>query len=169
MWKDLATATTASMKLLASLLSGASLALAASRTSPPSGCLHVAKSGGSYTTVQSAIDDLSTTSTDDQCVFIDQGTYTEQVFIDTRAAQLTIYGYTADTTSYANNKAIITYNSPASTAGSNDASGTLRVHAANVKVYVSDVVLLLLHVDADPKLGYSAHARFVPRIVGDQL
>lgn len=128
------------MKLLASLLGGASLALAASRTRPPSGCLHVAKSGGLYTTVQSAIDSLSTTSTADQCVFIDQGTYTEQVYITSRAAKLTVYGYTADTTSYAKNKAIITYNLPASTAGSNDASGTLRVHAANVKVYNVNVV-----------------------------
>lgn len=125
------------MKLLASLLGSASLALAVSRTSPPSGCLHVAKSGGSYSTVQSAVNSLSTTSTADQCIFINQGTYTEQVYIASRAAKLTIYGYTTDSTSYANNKAIITYNSPASTAGSNDASGTLRVHAANVKVYVS--------------------------------
>ncbi|KAI1826457.1 carbohydrate esterase family 8 protein [Xylaria intraflava] len=123
------------MKVLALLLGSASVALAASRTSPPSGCLHVAKSGGSYTTVQSAVDSLSTSSSDDQCIFIDQGTYTEQVYIDSRAAKLTIYGYTTDTTSYASNKAVITYNLPASTAGSNDASGTLRVHADNVKVY----------------------------------
>ncbi|KAI1423086.1 carbohydrate esterase family 8 protein [Xylaria sp. FL1777] len=128
------------MKVLALLLNSASLALAASRTSPPSGCLHVAKSGGSYTTVQSAIDSLSTTSTAAQCVFINQGTFTEQVYIPARSAQLTIYGYTTDTTSYANNKAIITYNLPASTAGSNDASGTLRVHADNVKVYNVNVV-----------------------------
>ncbi|KAJ2982278.1 hypothetical protein NUW58_g6480 [Xylaria curta] len=114
----------------------ASLVLAVSRTTPPSGCLHVAKTGGSYSTVQSAINSLSTTSTADQCVFINQGTYMEQVYIPSRAAKLTIYGYTADSTSYANNKATITYNLPASTAGSNDLSGTLRVHAANVKVYV---------------------------------
>ncbi|KAH8164885.1 hypothetical protein CIB48_g3365 [Xylaria polymorpha] len=123
------------MKVVALLLSSASLGLAVSRTSPPSGCVHVAKSGGSYTTVQSALNSLSTTSTADQCIFINQGTYTEQVYIPSRAAKLTIYGYTSDSTSYANNKAIITYNLPASTAGSNDASGTLRVHAANVKVY----------------------------------
>jgi pectinesterase len=132
------------MKVLALLLGSASLALAVSRTSPPSGCLHVAKSGGTYTTVQSAINALSTSSTADQCVFINQGTYTEQVYIAARAAKLTIYGYTADSTSYDGNKAIITYNSPASTAGSNDASGTLRVWAANVKVYVSRVEPLLL-------------------------
>jgi len=125
------------MKFFGLLLSGASAVLAASRTSPPSGCVHVAKSGGSYTTVQAAINSLSTSSTADQCIFINQGTYNEQVYIASRAAKLTIYGYTTDTTSYSSNKAIITYNLPASTAGSNDASGTLRVHAANVKVYVS--------------------------------
>lgn len=127
------------MKWFNSLLlsSASTLVLAASRTSPPSGCLHVAKSGGTYTTVQAAINALSTTSTADQCVFINQGTYTEQVYIPSRSAKLTVYGYTTDTTSYSGNKAIITFSSPASTAGSNDKSGTLRVHANNVKVYVS--------------------------------
>ncbi|KAI0872345.1 carbohydrate esterase family 8 protein [Hypoxylon argillaceum] len=128
------------MKLLAWLLSSASLVLAVSRTSPPSGCLHVAKSGGTYTTVQAAINALSTTSTANQCVFVNQGTYTEQVYIAARAAKLTIYGYTTDSTSYANNKAILTYGASAATAGSNDASGTLRVWAANVKVYNLNVV-----------------------------
>ncbi|KAI8629231.1 carbohydrate esterase family 8 protein [Xylariaceae sp. FL1651] len=128
------------MKILALLLGSASLALAVSRTSPPSGCLHVAKSGGTYSSVQAAINALSTTSTAAQCVFINQGTFTEQVLIPARSAQLTIYGYTTDSTSYANNKAILTYNLPASTAGSNDASGTLRVHAANVKVYNVNIV-----------------------------
>ncbi|KAI0165531.1 carbohydrate esterase family 8 protein [Xylariaceae sp. FL1272] len=128
------------MKISALLLGGASTALAVSRTSPPSGCLHVAKSGGTYTTVQAAIDALSTSSTDAQCVFVNAGTYTEQVYIADRAAQLTIYGYTTDSTSYNDNGATITYNSPASTAGSNDASGTLRVWADNVKVYNLNIV-----------------------------
>ncbi|KAI0508552.1 carbohydrate esterase family 8 protein [Xylaria bambusicola] len=128
------------MKFIASLLGSASLVLAASRTSPPPGCLHVAKSGGAYSTVQSAINSLSTTSRTAQCVFIDQGTYTEQVYIPSRSAALTVYGYSADTTSYANNKATITYNLSAASAGNNDASATLRVHAANVKVYNVNVV-----------------------------
>ncbi|KAI0411984.1 carbohydrate esterase family 8 protein [Xylaria grammica] len=128
------------MKIPALLLGSTSLALAASRTSPPEGCLHVAKSGGDYTTVQSAIDSLSTTSAGNQCVFVDQGTYNEQVYIPSRAAQLTVYGYTTDSSSYADNKAIITNSLDAGSAGSNDASGTLRVHAANVKVYNVNVV-----------------------------
>ncbi|KAI1812750.1 family 8 carbohydrate esterase [Poronia punctata] len=128
------------MKPLSLLLGGASLVLAASRTSPPSGCLHVAQSGGSFSTVQSAVDSLSTSSADDQCIFLDQGTYNEQVYIESRAAKLTIYGYTTDTTSYSGNGATITYNLPASTAGSNDNSGTLRMHAANVKIYNVNIV-----------------------------
>ncbi|KAI1265639.1 carbohydrate esterase family 8 protein [Xylariaceae sp. FL1019] len=128
------------MKIAALLVSGASTALAVSRTSPPDGCLHVATSGGDYTTVQAAIDALDTSSSDDQCVFVDEGTYTEQVYIADRAAQLTIYGYTTDSTSYNDNGATLTYNLPASTAGSNDASGTLRVWAENVKVYNLNVV-----------------------------
>lgn len=122
------------------LLVGATGVLAASRTSPPSGCLHVAKSGGQYTSVQSAINALSTSSTADQCVFVNQGTFTEQVFIAKRTAQLTIYGYTTDTSSYASNKAIITFNKDAKAAGNNDKSGTFRVAAANVKVYNLNVI-----------------------------
>lgn len=68
------------MKLILNLLLGAAGVLAASRTSPPSGCVHVAKSGGQYTTVQAAVNSLSKTSGAAQCIFIDQGTYTEQVW-----------------------------------------------------------------------------------------
>ncbi|KAI0130353.1 family 8 carbohydrate esterase [Xylariales sp. AK1849] len=128
------------MKTIITVITSVTAVLAASRTSTPSGCVHVAKSGGSYSSVQSAIDSLSTTSTTAQCIFIDQGTYTEQVYIEARAAQLSIFGYTTDTTTYANNQAIITYNNDAASAGNNDASGTLRVHAANVKVYNVNVI-----------------------------
>ncbi|CAN8096927.1 unnamed protein product [Discula destructiva] len=119
---------------------GATAVLAASRTTTPTGCLHVAKSGGTYTTIQAAVNSLSTSSTTAQCIFIDQGTYNEQVSIVSRKAQLTIYGYTADTTSYTGNKAVITYNLDASSAGSNDASGTLRVAATNFKLYNVNVI-----------------------------
>ena len=127
------------MKII-TLLAGTTGVLAATRTSPPSGCLHVAKSGGQYTSVQAAINTLSTSSTADQCVFINQGTYTEQVYVTSRAARLTIYGYSTDTSSYAGNKATVTFNKDAKAAGNNDKSGTLRVAAANVKVYNLNVV-----------------------------
>ncbi|KAH7305512.1 family 8 carbohydrate esterase [Stachybotrys elegans] len=114
--------------------------LAASRTSPPSGCLHVAKSGGTHTSLQAAVNSLSTTAGGTQCIFVNQGTYTEQVYIPSRSAQLTLYGYTTDTTSYTQNRAIITFNNNQANAGNNDRSATLRVHAANVKVYNLNVV-----------------------------
>jgi pectinesterase len=127
----------ASISILSALVSGV---LGASRTSPPSGCLHVAKSGGTHSSVQAAVNSLSTSASGTQCIFIDQGTFTEQVYIPKRTAQLTLYGYTTDTTSYSQNKAIITFNKDAASAGNNDASGTLRVHSANTKVYNINVV-----------------------------
>lgn len=123
------------MKFLINILFSVTAVLAASRTSPPAGCVHVAKSGGQYTTIQAAVNSLSTTSQTAQCIFIDQGTYTEQVYVQARSALLTIYGYTADTSGYAGNKATITFNANAKDAGSNDASGTLRIAATNFKMY----------------------------------
>lgn len=67
------------MKPIISLLLGATVVLAASRTTTPTGCIHVAKSGGTYATIQAALNSLSTTSTTAQCIFVDQGTYNEQV------------------------------------------------------------------------------------------
>lgn len=129
------------MKISLALLSTTiSCVLAASRTSPPSGCVHVAKSGGSYTTLQAAVNSLSTSAGGTQCIFVNQGTFTEQVYIPSRSAQLTIYGYTTDTTSYSQNRAIITFNNNAANAGNNDGSATVRVHAANVKIYNLNMV-----------------------------
>lgn len=67
------------MKSIIRLLVGATAVLAASRTTTPTGCVHVAKSSGSFSTIQAAVNSLSTTSTTAQCIFIDQGTYNEQV------------------------------------------------------------------------------------------
>jgi pectinesterase len=128
------------MRPFALLPALAASVLAVSRTSPPAGCLHVAKSGGSYTTLQAAVNALSTTATGTQCIFINQGTYTEQVLVPERKAQLTIYGYTTDIAGHAGNKAILTYNNNAASAGNNDASATLRIHSTNTKVYNLDIV-----------------------------
>jgi len=62
------------------------------------------------------------------------GTYAEQIDI-TRSGPLTIYGYTTDTTTYTGNQAILTAGVPASTAGSDDASGTLRIHVDDMRAY----------------------------------
>lgn len=110
-------------------------ALAASRTSAPSGCITVAASGGDYTTIQKAVDSLSTTSSTAQCIFIAAGTYNEQVLVSARTAQLTIYGYTSDTSSYSGNKVTITSSLSQASGLTNDETATLRVKATNFKLY----------------------------------
>ncbi|KAF4464051.1 pectinesterase precursor [Fusarium albosuccineum] len=124
------------MKFLAAL-SFVTAAFAASRTSPPSGCLVVRKSPGSgeYSTVQAAVNALSTSSSGTQCIWIDQGTYNEQVLVPKRSAQLSIYGYTADTSGYAGNKVTITGKKSQADGLSNDETATLRVKSPNFKLY----------------------------------
>ena len=123
------------MKSLLTFGSLLSVALAASRTSAPSGCINVAKSGGKYSTIQAAVNSLSTSSTADQCIFIGQGTYNEQVLVPARSAKLTIYGYSTDTASYSGNGATITASKSQANGLSNDETATLRVKAAKFKMY----------------------------------
>ncbi|KAH8590994.1 pectinesterase precursor [Bisporella sp. PMI_857] len=123
------------MKSLVPGLAFVASALAASRTSAPSGCLNVQKSGGTYSTIQAAVNALSTTSTAAQCIFIGAGTFNEQVLVPARSAQLTIYGYSTDTSSYSGNGATITASKSQADGLSNDATATLRVKAANFKLY----------------------------------
>ncbi|KAK6506585.1 hypothetical protein TWF481_005043 [Arthrobotrys musiformis] len=125
------------MKILSVLSSLFAVALAASRTSPPSGALVVSKSptSGQYGTIQAAVNALSTTSTSAQSIFIYQGTYNEQVKIPARKAVLSIYGYTADTSSYAGNTVTITYSMGADVAGNNELSATVQSRSAGLKMY----------------------------------
>lgn len=111
--------------------------LAASRTSAPSGCLVVSKSAssGQYSTIQAAVNALSTSSTADQCIFVNPGTYSEQVLVASRSAKLTIYGYTSDTSSYSGNQVTITSSKSQADGLSNDETATLRVKATNFKLY----------------------------------
>ena len=60
--------------------------------------------------------------------------------IYSRAYASQIYGETEDTSDYKGNKVTITHSLDASAAGSNDASGTLRVHSDNVAIYNIDIV-----------------------------
>jgi pectinesterase len=129
------------MKSFVAGLSMVASALAAtSRTSAPSGCITVASSGGDYSTIQAAVDSLSTTSSTAQCVFIKAGTYSEQVLVSSRKAQLTFYGYTSDTSSYSGNKVTITASKSQADGLTDDETGTLRVQAANFKMYNINVV-----------------------------
>ncbi|KAH6682134.1 pectinesterase [Plectosphaerella plurivora] len=125
------------MKLLALLTTLVSVANAATRTSAPSGCITVSKSpsSGQFGTIQAAVNSLSTTSTAKQCIFINQGSYSEQVLVSARSAQLTIYGYSTDTSGYAGNKVTITAAKSQKDGLNNDQTGTLRVKAANFKLY----------------------------------
>jgi len=88
---------------------------ATSRLTAPSGAIIVAKSGGDYETVSiptclqlswrfshdstqisDAVDSLSTTTTSDQTIFIEEGTYNEQVYIPSLGGNLIIYGQTEE-------------------------------------------------------------------------
>ncbi|ROV87574.1 hypothetical protein VMCG_10596 [Cytospora schulzeri] len=122
------------MKHFLALLTTVTAVLATSRTSAPSGCITVG-SDGSYSTIQSAVNSLSTSSTTAQCIFIEPGTYSEQVLVSSRKAQLTIYGYTSDTSSYSANQVTITGSLSQADGLSNDETATLRVKAANFKLY----------------------------------
>lgn len=122
------------MKQLLPFLAYVTATLATSRTSAPPGCITVG-SGGSYGTIQAAVDSLSTSSTTAQCLFIESGTYSEQVLVSSRKAQLTIYGYTSDISNYSANQVTITGAWSQADGLSNDETATLRVKAANFKLY----------------------------------
>lgn len=111
-----------------------SAALAASRTSAPSGCSTVSKSGGDYSTVQAAVDAIKSSS-GEKCIFIAEGTYDEQVVIPSTSAQITIYGYTTDDTSYKSNKATISHGLSQADGLNNEQTATLGIRAPNFKLY----------------------------------
>ncbi|KAH7344680.1 putative pectinesterase precursor [Rhizoctonia solani] len=96
-------------------------------SSPPKGAITVGK-GGKYPTLSAALKDTSSNT-----YFVYAGSYNDQVVIN--RANVRIYGQTSNAMTYANNQATITNNRPASQAGSNDASGTVRVLATGVRIY----------------------------------
>ena len=118
------------MKYLLPFSAIVGVVLAESRTTAPSGCLTVG-SGATYTTVQDAVDAAS----DGDCIFLDAGTYNEQVYIQSSAGALTIYGYTEDTSSYSGNKAIISSGISYSDVSNDDETATLRAWSENFLMY----------------------------------
>ncbi|KAI0271691.1 carbohydrate esterase family 8 protein [Gloeopeniophorella convolvens] len=113
-----------------------SLSPPASRTTPPPGALIVragTKTAGEFATLAAAVAALPDDKTS-QAIFMFPGTYAGQVLID-REGPLTIFGFTTDAGNVNANVVNITASAPASTAGSDDASGTLRVHSDNVSLY----------------------------------
>jgi pectinesterase len=125
------------MKVLTAFLSLAASTLAASRTSPPAGALVVG--AGSYSTIQAAVNALKSTSSE-QIIFINPGTYNEQVTINKLTGPITIYGYTQNTASYASNTVTITAAHSLVDEATDDATGTLRVETTNFKLYNVNII-----------------------------
>ncbi|KAF8319996.1 putative pectinesterase precursor [Clavulina sp. PMI_390] len=110
---------------LATALTSVASAFAAS--SPPSGAVTIGP-GGKYSTIAAGLADTSSST-----YFIYAGTYHEQVYI-TRA-NIKIYGQTSSALTYTGNKVNIWNSLTSTVAGSDDASGTVRVAASGVALY----------------------------------
>ncbi|QRW09745.1 pectinesterase [Ceratobasidium sp. AG-Ba] len=96
-------------------------------SSIPAGAITVGP-GGTYSTIAAALKDTSS-----NVYYLYAGTYKEQILIS--RANVKIYGQTSNKLDYTANTVTITNNIPASQAGSNDASGTVRVSATGVSLY----------------------------------
>ncbi|KAH7165224.1 pectin lyase fold/virulence factor [Dactylonectria macrodidyma] len=112
-------------------------ALGAARTTAPSGAIVVAESSGDFTSIQAAVDSISSSGA---VIFVQPGTYEEQVLIPDTVGALTIYGYTEDDQDYSKNQVTLTHSLGADEAGNNDSSGTLRAKNDGLKVYNVNVV-----------------------------
>ncbi|CCA70799.1 related to pectinesterase EC=3.1.1.11-Cochliobolus carbonum [Serendipita indica DSM 11827] len=118
------------------LLSSLSFALSASAGGHshghiPSGAITVG-TGGKYPNLTVALGDTSS-----NIFYVFAGNYTGQTLIN--RPNVTIYGETTTPLSYLGNKVTLSVNMPASIAGSNDKSGTVRVNATGVKLYNLDI------------------------------
>jgi pectinesterase len=103
-------------------------------TSPPSGALVVSSSSNAkYKTLQSAVTAAASGAT----IFIEPGTYKEQVYIPTGKNNLVIIGYSEAGTSYTGNKVTITQGKAQDSSGkpNNDNTATLRAWGDGLKVY----------------------------------
>ncbi|KAB8254390.1 pectin lyase fold/virulence factor [Aspergillus pseudonomiae] len=125
--------------LLVSSLFAAS-ALAASRMTAPAGAIVVAKSGGDYATLGAAVNALSTTETATQTIFIEEGTYDEQVYIPSLTGKLIIYGQTEDDTTYTGNLVNITHNIRLADVANDDETATIRNHSPNSSIYNLNII-----------------------------
>ncbi|KAI9643790.1 hypothetical protein NHQ30_007140 [Ciborinia camelliae] len=123
------------MRYLFTLSSFVAAVLATARTSPPSGAL-TAGTGGTYSTFQKAVNALSTTTTSAQSIFLYSGTYSEQVTIPALKGKLTVYGYTADTSSYTDNVVNIVHSASLLSGAANDEeTGTVINLSENTAFY----------------------------------
>ncbi|KFY41276.1 hypothetical protein V494_03097 [Pseudogymnoascus sp. VKM F-4513 (FW-928)] len=114
---------------------GALLSSVAAITSPPSGALTVG-SGGTYSTIQKAIDALDTGSSSTQTIFIYSGTYNEQVKIPALSGGLKVYGYSESDSSYSGNGVTVQQSCSQTSCGTNnDGTATISNHADNTQFY----------------------------------
>lgn len=125
------------LAILSAFFTFTARALAAGRTTPPAGALVVGS--GHYATIQAAVNALKSTS-QEQIIFINPGTYNEQVTINKLTGPLTIYGYTQNTASYSSNVVTITSAHSLANEPNDDSTGTLRVETTNFKLYNVNVV-----------------------------
>ncbi|KAB5595863.1 putative effector protein/Pectinesterase [Ceratobasidium theobromae] len=97
---------------------------------PPNGAITIGETKGKYPNISIALFDTSS-----DVYFIYAGTYNEQVFIN--RPNVTIIGESRQMTRFGSNTVHITNNLPASQAGSNDLSGTVRIStiSTGVKLY----------------------------------
>ncbi|CAE6518532.1 unnamed protein product [Rhizoctonia solani] len=109
------------------VLAGGLCTVVLAASSPPSGSITVGSSG-KYATLAEALADTSS-----NVYFVYAGTYTGQTSIS--RANIKIYGQTSNALDYSSNTVTFTDNVPASTAGSDAQSATIRVLASGVSLY----------------------------------
>ncbi|KAL3457955.1 pectin lyase fold/virulence factor [Aspergillus heterothallicus] len=109
----------------------------ASRTSAPAGCLTVGGSG-TYSKIADAITALGSSSAD-ACIYIAAGTYQEQLTFK-YGGSLTIYGETADTSSYKQNTVTITHTISSPESGSLVSSATVNAQQDDISFYNVNIV-----------------------------
>ncbi|RMY32061.1 hypothetical protein D0866_06873 [Hortaea werneckii] len=130
--------------------------LAQALTIPPPGALVIGKD---YAKIQDAVDVLNTTSAEEQVLFIEAGTYHEQVDIPALSGPLTVYGYSEDASGYAGNQVVITYSDALADEPNDYATATLRVRTSDFKMYNVDVKNTYGQADTDGQaLAISAEA-----------
>ncbi|KAI0314507.1 carbohydrate esterase family 8 protein [Amylostereum chailletii] len=111
-----------------------------SRTTPPSGALVVRQgttTPGEFSTFASAVAALPANASS-QTIFIFPGTYEGQTLLQ-RSGPVTILGYSAHPANASANTVVFAHSIDATRAGSNDLSGTLRVHTDDVRIYNIDI------------------------------
>lgn len=106
------------------------------RLTPPAGSITVCATGGcDFSTISGAVNSISNTSTTPTTIFVYSGTYTEQVYLPPKAAKVTIYGETADYTSYVDNTVTLQYNSSLLVAVDDEHTAPLINESPNTAVY----------------------------------